>query len=383
MSNREANESVGIGIVGEDGHPLVSVVIPAYNSSAYIAAALESVFQQTFSSHEVVVVNDGSPDTPALEAALQPYLSRLRYFRQENRGPSAARNVGIREARGRYVAMLDSDDSWLPHHLERQVDYFTRDAKLGLVYSNNMQISDDEVVGAAFETVPQTGPVTLESLLAEHCTVNTSSVVVSRDALLKVGLFDESLNRCEDFDLWLRLAAQGVRMTYDPDVQVVHRVRHGLSSDSGGMKRARAEVYRKATLTLSLSAAQQEIAAAKLKELEVEIEVEVAKEHLRAGRFGEAQLSVRRANSLAPAARLRIAELGIRFSPLLLRWSYDSYLRLLRWSRRRARAAARKGTGQPSNFDGLMRPRPVPEVEAGPATSGVTQKHHSHNGFCD
>jgi glycosyltransferase involved in cell wall biosynthesis len=374
MSNRETNEALGSGTVGQDGHLLVSVVIPAYNSSAYIAAALESVFQQTFSSLEVVVVNDGSPDTPALEAALQPYLSRLRYFRQENRGPSAARNLGIRQARGRYVALLDSDDSWLPHHLARQVDSLTRDATLGLVYSNNMQIIDEEVVGAAFDTVPQTGPVTLESLLAEHCTVNTSSVVVSRDALLKVGLFDESLNRCEDFDLWLRLAARGVKMTYDPDVQVVHRVGHGLSSDAEGMKRARAEVYRKATRTLALSAAQHEIAEAKLKELEIEIEVEVARQHLRAGRFGEAQLAVRRANSLAPAARLRIAELGLRFSPLLLRWSYDSYLRVLRWSRRRARAAKRKSAGQPSNFDGLMRPRPIPEVAAAPATSGVTQK---------
>jgi glycosyltransferase involved in cell wall biosynthesis len=370
MSSRETNEVVGSGIAGDDGHPLVSVVIPAYNSSAYIAAALESVFQQTFSNHEVVVVNDGSLDTPALEAALQPYLSRLRYFRQENRGPSAARNLCIREARGRYVAMLDSDDSWLPHHLERQVDHLTRDAKLGLVYSNNLQISDEELLGVAFETVPQTGPVTLQSLLAEHCTVNTSSVVVSRDALLKVGLFDESLNRCEDFDLWLRLAAQGVRMTYDPEVQVVHRVCHGLSSDLEAMKRARAEVYRKATRTLALSAAQQAIAAAKLEELEIEIEVEVAKEHLRAGRFAEAQLAVRRANSLAPAARLRIAELGLRFSPLLLRWSYDSYLRLLRWSRRRARAAARRNISQPS-------------VESGPETAVVTQKHPSHNSLCD
>jgi glycosyltransferase involved in cell wall biosynthesis len=362
MSDRATNEAPGSGIAAEDGRPLVSVIIPAYGASAYIAAALESVFQQTFSSYEVVVINDGSPDTPALEAALQPYLSRLRYFRQQNRGPSAARNLGIGEARGRYVAMLDSDDLWLPHHLARQVDYLTGDAELGLIYSNSMQFRDREVVGTAFETVPQTKPVTLESLLAEHCTVNTSSVVVSRDALLKAGLFDESLNRCEDFDLWLRLAGQGVQMTYDSDVQVFHRLGHGLSSNRERMKRARAEVYRKAVATLSLNAMQQKIVAAKLKELEIEIEVEVAKEHLEAGRFREARFAVQRANSLvrAPKLKLRLAEAGLRFCPLLVRWSYDRYLQLLRWSKRRGREAARRSGSEPSNFDILMRPRPVP-----------------------
>ncbi len=374
-------EGAASEIAGKDEQPLVSVVIPAYNSSAYIAAALDSVFQQTFSSHEVIVVNDGSPDTPALEAVLKPYFSRLRYFRQENRGPSAARNLGIRESRGRYVAMLDSDDFWIPNHLARQVDYLTRDATLGLVYANNMQFSDGEVVGAAFDIVPQTRQVTLESLLAEHCTVNTSSVVVSRAALLKAGLFDESLNRCEDFDLWLRLASQGVRMTYDSEVQVFHRLGDGLSSKSDPMKRARAEVYRKAVATLSLNASQQEIVAVKLKQLEIEIEVEVAKEHLEAGRFREARLAVQRANSLAPAAKLQLAGAGLRICPLLLRWGYGRYLTFLLWCKRRARAAARRGA-EPSNLDVLMRPRPVPSGETQSATRAVTQMHHSTR-LCD
>ena len=92
--------------------PLVSVVIPAYNSSRYISGTLDSVLSQTLSNREIILVNDGSPDTTELESALQPYLPHFRYFKQENRGPSAARNLGIREARGRYVAFLDSDDLW-------------------------------------------------------------------------------------------------------------------------------------------------------------------------------------------------------------------------------------------------------------------------------
>src|SRR5579864_7085464 len=122
--------------------PLVSVVIPAYNSSRYISGTLDSVLSQTLSNREIILVNDGSPDTRELEATLQPYVQGLRYFNQENRGPSAARNVGIRAARGRYVAFLDSDDVWLPHHLFNQVQHLERDPELGLVYANNSQVDE-------------------------------------------------------------------------------------------------------------------------------------------------------------------------------------------------------------------------------------------------
>jgi glycosyltransferase involved in cell wall biosynthesis len=101
--------------------PLISVVIPAYNAAVYIGPTLETVFAQTFTNFEVIVVNDGSPDTAALESGLGPYRSRIRYIRQENRGPSGARNTAIRDARGTYIAFLDSDDVWLAQHLERQV----------------------------------------------------------------------------------------------------------------------------------------------------------------------------------------------------------------------------------------------------------------------
>jgi|SRR5580692_141324 len=359
MSDRATNEAQALRGAAE-AMPLVSVVIPAYNSSDSIAAAVESVLRQTFSSYEVIVINDGSPDTAALEAALQPYLSRIRYFRHENRGPSTARNFGIREARGRYVALLDSDDVWLPEHLSRQTEHLTRDAALGLVYSNNMQFRDGEAIGKAFDTVPQTGPVTLDSLLAERCTVNTSSVVVLRQAVLDAGLFDETLRRCEDFDLWLRLASRGVRMSYDPEVQVLHRLGHGLSSDFEGMKRARAEVYRRAAVNLSLTETQQSIVAAKLKAIEVQIEVEAAKDHLQQGRFGEARFAIRRANSMSPSLKLRLVAAGLRFCPLLLRWSYEGYVQWLRWFRRTRRSAMRRSGGEPSGFDIPMRARPVP-----------------------
>src|ERR1700756_1773689 len=100
--------------------PSVSVVIPAYNSARYIGETLDSVFRQTYRDFEVLVINDGSPDTEALEAVLRPYFERIVYLKQENRGPAAARNLGIRQARGEYIAFLDSDDCWLPEDLASQ-----------------------------------------------------------------------------------------------------------------------------------------------------------------------------------------------------------------------------------------------------------------------
>src|SRR5277367_2362464 len=125
------------------GLPQVSVVIPAYNAAAYNAGTLDSVFAQTFADFEVVLVNDGSPDTDALEQELKPYLTRIRYFKQANRGPSAARNLGIREAKGMYVAFLDADDFWLPQHLSSQISRLGGNKNLGLVYSDALHLRGD------------------------------------------------------------------------------------------------------------------------------------------------------------------------------------------------------------------------------------------------
>ena len=98
--------------------------MPVCRAASDIAAALDSVYSQTFSALEVIVVNDGSPDTPALVAALSPYASRIRYIQLAvNRGAAVARNTGIAAARGRYIAFLDADYRWFPAFLERQIRY--------------------------------------------------------------------------------------------------------------------------------------------------------------------------------------------------------------------------------------------------------------------
>src|SRR5256714_7350260 len=101
--------------------PKVSVVIAAYNVAEYIGETLESVFNQTFTDYEVIVINDGSEDESELSKVLAPYLERIVYLRQENRGLAAARNAGIRAARGRYIAFLHADDLWESEFLRRQI----------------------------------------------------------------------------------------------------------------------------------------------------------------------------------------------------------------------------------------------------------------------
>ncbi len=345
--------------------PQVSVVIPAYNAADYIARTLDSVFAQTFADFEVILVNDGSPDSDALEQELKPYLARIRYFNQANRGPSAARNLGIREAKGIYVAFLDADDFWLPQHLSCQIERLSGDKKLGLVYSNALHLRGDTLIGTAFERVPQSGAVNLESLLSERCTINTSSVVAVRSALLEAGLFDENMRHCEDFDLWLRLAAIGTGMEYAREVQVGHRIGNGLAASRELMKRGRAQAYENFARFAASSAAQdaqRSLIAAKLKTLDFEIHVELAKQHLLAGSYSEALSEVRLARAVVKERKLRWVELGLLCFPAALRWAYRAYAQRQERSTQRQEAKSLKEfrlAGEPLDAKLWIRQRAV------------------------
>jgi glycosyltransferase involved in cell wall biosynthesis len=343
--------------------PQVSVVIPVYNEAANISTALHSVLAQTFSDFEVILVDDGSTDTEALDRALQPYLSRIRCFRQQNRGPSSARNAGIREARGKYVAFLDSDDFWLPHHLARQMELLLMNPAVSLVYANAVHLKHNTPVGLAFDTAPQSGEPTLDALLAERCTVNTSSVVVLRTALLQAGLFDESMNRCEDFDLWLRLARAGVRMSYDRDIQVCHRLGEGLAANKILMKQGRTHAYQKMTAQPGLSPAQQNLIDKKLNDLDFEIQTELAKQALLSGRYEEALTAAKKAEVLARRGKLRLAVFGLRCAPGALRHLYITYLQVLeRYKRMKGSHSTKdlKAAGKTLDFDSLIGHRTAP-----------------------
>src|SRR5437773_1322554 len=198
--------------------PKVSIVIPAYNVAPYIGETLESVFAQTLTDYEVIIVNDGSPDTGDFEQALEPFKDRVRYFNQENRGAAAARNAGLRAARGEYIAFLDADDFWLPNYLEEQFR-FINEHDCDLVCANAMNFGDSVFAGRTYmeflmPTAPPIGWITFLGLVSAEQSLNTSGVVARREPMFDVGLFDESLRNSQDFDLWLRLVHRGARAAY-------------------------------------------------------------------------------------------------------------------------------------------------------------------------
>jgi GT2 family glycosyltransferase len=304
---------------GDLSVPAVSVVVPAYSASRHIAGALDSIVAQHFRQLEVIVVNDGSPDTPEFEAAIAPYLDVVRYVAQENRGAGAARNAAIAIARGRYVAFLDADDRWRPDFLERQVAFLDARRGVGLVYSDAIISGDSVLSGRRFmEQAPSCGEVTLESLIAQRCNIILSTVVMRREPLAAAGGFDESLRRGQDFDLWLRLAHRGVRMAYQPVVLAERQVHAtGLSGDTATeLERALTVLRRFATVPGLPSDARSALGrrAATLADC---LEVERAKCRIADGNFPAALEHLRLAKTRA--LKVRVALVALRIAPRLLR----------------------------------------------------------------
>ena len=302
--------------------PAVSVVIPAYRASRDIVDALDSVFQQTCHDVEVLVVNDGSPDTDELEIAIARFRHRIRYIAQENRGAGAARNAAIALARGRYVAFLDADDRWLPEFLARQVAFLDAHAEVGLVYTDAFVSGESPLAGRRFmEKAPSCGTVTLESLIAQRCNIILSTVVMRRGPLLDAGGFDETLRRGQDFDLWLRLSFRGVRMAYQRVVLAERRARaDGLSGDSVAEIRRALDVLQRFAAIPGLPASARTALQARINALDDSLEIEHAKRRILEGNFDAARHHL----SMAKVLRLkvRLARLGLRFAPRLLRLLY-------------------------------------------------------------
>ena len=184
----------------------VSVIMPAYNGAATIDEALRSIETQTYRDLEVIVVDDGSTDGTAAICEGRP---RLRLIAQENRGTAAARNHGIREARGELVAFLDQDDLWAPERLAAEVPVLDAEPEVGLVFSNFEHFGEKaERPGVRFDDAKVlrkiAGDRAFASLFKKNL-VHPATVLVRRVCLDAVGHFDESLY-FEDYDLWLRLA---------------------------------------------------------------------------------------------------------------------------------------------------------------------------------
>jgi glycosyltransferase involved in cell wall biosynthesis len=297
----------------------VSVIVPAYDSAKFIARALDSVFAQTFPDYEVIIINDGSPDTEELEIALEPYRKRIVYLKQENGGPGKARNNGIRCAQGKYVAFLDSDDSMLPECLETQLALFEKDHSLDLVYSDLLLKGDSPLSGKTFmETAPSMGEATFDAVLTEKCQIPTSAVIARKQALLDAGLFDESLFRAEDYDLWLRLAHLGKKIGYQRKILGIRCIHSAaLSSDESKMLIAWMHVLKKLDRTLHLTDQSRALLKATLMRACALHDLERGKLFLASGNTSDALASLKKANEVLPNLKLRLVLLGLRYVPSL------------------------------------------------------------------
>jgi glycosyltransferase involved in cell wall biosynthesis len=183
----------------------ISVIVPTFNRRPVLSRALESILSQRCrASVEVIVVDDGSTDGSALLVAED--FPAVRLIKQENRGVSAARNAGIRAATGRWIALLDSDDTWLANKLERQLEALEASPEHRLCHTEEIWIRNGVRVNAMKKHQKEGGRI-YERCLA-LCCISPSSVLIRRDLFDDLGLFDEQLPACEDYDLWLRVCAQ-------------------------------------------------------------------------------------------------------------------------------------------------------------------------------
>ena len=238
--------------IATEAQPLVSVVIPTHNSATFIAEALNGVFAQTYRRFEVIVVDDGSSDDT--RGVLEAFGDRIRYLHQDNQGPAAARNAGIRISRGEFVCFLDADDAWTPNKLESQVRFMETHSDVGLLFADAEECEGitlqkpsilATMIFGADALSQQPLPEAFRKLVVENF-VPTSTVMVRMSCLAKAGLFDEGLQNAEDRDMWLRLAATS-EVACLPRVLATKRS-HGanISSRTEVALRSRIKVWDKA-----------------------------------------------------------------------------------------------------------------------------------------
>ena len=238
--------------------PSVSVVIPCYNGDSYLGQAIDSVLAQSWYDFEVIVVDDGSTDNTA-EVTRSYCDQRIRYEYQANRGLANARNTGIRLARGKYLAFLDADDTFLPAKLQLQITYLNDHPEVGLLVGGFLRI--DAEGNVLYESRPPPGVISPEDVLvASRFPVHAS--LVRKTWVQRVGYFDERLSAAEDWDFHCRLAIMGCKMHVTEDIVCAYRLLPGaMSTDPERQTRAMLQVVEKTFASGSLASSLAELEA--------------------------------------------------------------------------------------------------------------------------
>jgi glycosyltransferase involved in cell wall biosynthesis len=224
----------------------ISVVIPAYNAERFLPRCLKSVFTQTLKPEEVIVVDDGSTDqTAAIAASLGATV-----FSQTNSGVSVARNLGIRNASGDWIALLDADDLWAPEKLERQAACIRSETVL--VYTGARIFDDQGIHSEQLAVVPAVA----RKMLRHYNPILTSSALLKREAFVKIGGFRNGLDTCEDWELWFRMQSQGQFEAVSDPLTYYYVYPHSLSTNPENMLHT-ANIIIDETLTADLRGLQR------------------------------------------------------------------------------------------------------------------------------
>lgn len=241
---------------------LISVILPTYNRKRTLARAIDSVLAQSWSELELIVIDDGSTDGTAQWLTAQ-YPS-VQLLRQDNAGVSAARNRGIEAARGDWIALIDSDDRWLPQKLATQMTHLASSPAHRLVHCDEIWIRNGRRVNPMNKHRKSGG------LIFEHClplcVISPSAALIARSLLDEVGVFDEHLPACEDYDLWLRICAQEPVLYIDtPLLEKYGGHADQLSRQYPAMDRFRLQSLDKLLRTNGLSVSQRHAAHAEFR----------------------------------------------------------------------------------------------------------------------
>ena len=231
--------------------PKVSVIIPTKNRAHYVSSAIQSVLDQTFRDFEIILVDGASIDNTR-EVIGKFDDERISYIREEkDRGASASRNTGIKRSRGRFIAFLDDDDLWMPSKLEKQLNLINKNPNIGVVYTGSWRINNSgKVIGYNF---PSLRGNIFPKILKKNYVGGCSMILVRKECLEKVGLFDENLPGGEDFDLWIRLAKH-YQFDYVRECLVLYRVHEKrISTDPYRILRAKKLLYKKYSKELTTS----------------------------------------------------------------------------------------------------------------------------------
>lgn len=218
------------------GHNLskVSVIIPTHNRGVLVQRAIQSVLNQSYTEYEILIIDDHSTES------LKPFLAGypVQYLISRGRGVSAARNTGIRVAKGEYIAFLDSDDEWLPHKLEKQVHFLDHSPSLSIVHCNEQWRRHSTPVRQLPKHKKFGGRIF--DKCTEQCLISPSCTMMRAALFTQQGFFDESFPTCEDFDLWLRISSQE-EIGFLPDELVI---KHGGHDDQLSLKYHSMDLWR-------------------------------------------------------------------------------------------------------------------------------------------